>query len=258
MSLMELGILEMHCFPYFSPSWFVIWSWNFVYDFLFMSYSTNQVECCSFGSIFVGVMPLSTNTENTQFSAIFLLHASIYWAIYKFYFINLRSSSSVVILRQFLCELCSFSNLNYWKYVHFSSTYFNILSWNFALDILFMNSGVHIKFVGRHFASISYELWTYFIIILKVQFYALFLCMLWEKTDILVKYFENITFLSFHDGRIMHRLWCLGIFIRWFRQTAPFSRLFWRIQRTYFRFKPPVSSRWCSFIERRGPKCLCQ
>ena len=75
-----------------------------------------------------------------------------------------------------------------------------------------MNSGVHIKFEGRHFASISYELWTYFIIILKVQFYALFLRMLWEKADILVKYDKNIAFLSLHDGRIMHHLRCSGIF----------------------------------------------
>ena len=53
-----------------------------------------------------------------------------------------------------------------------------------------MNSGVHITFQGRHFASISYEFWTYFIIILKVQLYALFLRKLWEKADILDKYYK--------------------------------------------------------------------
>ena len=52
-----------------------------------------------------------------------------------------------------------------------------------------------------------------FIIILKVQFYVLFLRMLWEEADILVKYYKNIAFLSFHDGRIMHRLRCSGIFV---------------------------------------------
>ena len=57
-----------------------------------------------------------------------------------------------------------------------------------------MNSSVHIKFEGRHFASFSYELWTFFKIILKAQFYALFLRMLWEEADILVKYYKNIAF----------------------------------------------------------------
>ena len=33
-----------------------------------------------------------------------------------------------------------------------------------------------------------------------------------EEADILVKYYKNIAFLSFHDGRIMHRLRCSGIF----------------------------------------------
>ena len=49
MPLLELGILEMHSFPYFSPSCLDTRSWNFVYDFPFMSYSENQVESCSFG-----------------------------------------------------------------------------------------------------------------------------------------------------------------------------------------------------------------
>ena len=58
-----------------------------------------------------------------------------------------------------------------------------------------MNLGVHIKFEGRHLASISFELWTYFIMILKVQFYNFFLRMLWEKADILVKfYIKKIAF----------------------------------------------------------------
>ena len=102
-------------FPHFSPSCFDLWSWNFVYDFLFMSYSTNQVECCSFGSIFVRVMPLSKLRILKTHS---FLHFSptcfdiFSWTlVYNFLFINLRSSSSVVILRQFYYELFFFSNL---------------------------------------------------------------------------------------------------------------------------------------------------
>ena len=141
MPLLELDILEMRSFTHYSPSCFAIWSCNF--DFLFMNCSTNQVEWYSFGSIFEGVMPLS-KLEYWKYTVFrtFLLHALIYWAeiwyiTLKFLFINLRSSSSVVILRQFLYDLCSFSNLNDWKYTHFSSSYFDILSWNFAHDFLF-------------------------------------------------------------------------------------------------------------------------
>ena len=47
--------------------------------------------------------------------------------------------------------------------------------------------------------------------IFKVQFYALFLGMLWELAEITVKYYKNIAFSNFHDSRIMYRLRCSGL-----------------------------------------------
>ena len=39
-----------------------------------------------------------------------------------------------------------------------------------------------------------------------------FLAHAMREADILVKYYKNIAYLSCHDGRIMHRLRCSGIF----------------------------------------------
>ena len=99
MPLLELRILEIHSFRYFSPTCFDILSWNF--DFVLL------------------------------------------------YF---RSSSSVVHLHQFLSELCPFWNLEYWKYSfpRFSLTCFDILSWNFANDFVFLYYRSSLSFVNLH------------------------------------------------------------------------------------------------------------
>ena len=75
----------------------------------------------------------------------FLLHALTYWAeILHLIFVLMyyRSSSSVVTLRQILKELCLFVNLEYRKYAvfpHFSPSYLDILSGNFAYYFVLMN-----------------------------------------------------------------------------------------------------------------------
>ena len=79
MSLLGLRILEIHSFPHFSPAFFDILSWNFVYHFIFMHVrsSSNAInfrhflqELCSF---------LTSNSYKYAVFRTFLLHALTYW-----------------------------------------------------------------------------------------------------------------------------------------------------------------------------------
>ena len=82
----------------------------------------SKFECRQFASIFVGIMPLLELKllEIHSFPHFSLTCFDILsWNFaYDFVLLYYRSSSStsVVNLRQFLWELCSFWNLNYWKY----------------------------------------------------------------------------------------------------------------------------------------------
>ena len=103
-----------------------------------------KFECLQFASIFVGVMPLLELIilEIHSFPHFSLTRFNILsWKfVYYFVFLYYRSSLSVVNLRQFLWELCLFSNLEYCKYsfLRFSLTRFDILSWNFAHDFVLL------------------------------------------------------------------------------------------------------------------------
>ena len=82
-----------------------------------------KLECRLFASIFMGVMPL---LELRILEIHSLPHFSLTcfdilsWNFaYDFVLLYFRSDSSFVNFRQFLWELCSFWNLEYWKYTVF-------------------------------------------------------------------------------------------------------------------------------------------
>ena len=103
-----------------------------------------KFECHQFPSLFAGVM-LLFNFKLLQICS-FLYFSPTYFDIlssnfvYDFVLMYHRASLSVVILLQFLLELCLFVNLEYSKYSfpHFSLTCFDILSWNFAYDFVLL------------------------------------------------------------------------------------------------------------------------
>ena len=103
-----------------------------------------KFECRQFASSFVGVMPLLELRilEIHSFPHFSLTCFDILsWNFaHDFFLMYYRSSLSVINLRQVSWELCPFWNLNYWKYSfpHFSLTCFDILSWNFAYDFVYL------------------------------------------------------------------------------------------------------------------------
>ena len=118
-----------------------------------------KFECHQFPSLFAGVM-LLFNFKFLQICSFphfsptcFDILSSNF--VYDFVLMYHRASSSVVILLQFLLELCLFVNLEYLKYTVFRTFLlqcFDILSWNFAYDfvLLYYRS----KLECRQFASI--------------------------------------------------------------------------------------------------------
>ena len=90
-----------------------------------LCYTVLQIkfECCQFASIFVGVMPLFE-------LRILKIHSFLHFSLTCFdilswnfahdvVLLKYRQSSSVIILRQFLWELCPFWNIEYWNYTVF-------------------------------------------------------------------------------------------------------------------------------------------
>ena len=103
-----------------------------------------KFECHQFPSLFAGVM-LLFNFKLFQICSFphfsptcFDILSSNF--VYDFVFMYHRASLSVVILLQFLYELCLFVNLEYSKYSfpRFSLTCFDIFSWNFAYDFVLL------------------------------------------------------------------------------------------------------------------------
>ena len=82
------------------------------------------------------------------------------------FFINLRSSLSVVNFRLFLLEFMSLLELKILEinsFPHFSHTCFDMLSWNFLYDFLFMeciSSLSIVKFGVIPFWSLKYSQYT--------------------------------------------------------------------------------------------------
>ena len=104
-----------------------------------------KFKCRQFASIFVGVMPLLELRilEIHSFPHFSLTPFNILsWKFaYDFVFMYHRASLSVVILLQFLYELCLFVGvimLEIHSFPRFSLTCFDILSWNFAYDFVLL------------------------------------------------------------------------------------------------------------------------
>ena len=112
-----------HSFPHFSPICFDILIWNFVYHFNFMHVrsSSNAInfrhflqELCSF----LTSVKLLQICSFPHFSpTCFDILSSNF--VYDFVLMYHRASLNVVILLQFLLELCLFVNLEYLKYTVF-------------------------------------------------------------------------------------------------------------------------------------------
>ena len=103
---------------------YMLWHIEFkFYIWLCFNVPQSKFECRHFASIFLGVMPLCELRilEIHSFPHFSLTCFDILsWNFaYDFVLLYYRSSSSVIILRQFLWELCPFCNLEYWKYTVF-------------------------------------------------------------------------------------------------------------------------------------------
>ena len=156
-------------------------------------------ECCLFLNLLI--------YEIFSFPHFSALSSNMLWIIEPkcwiwFCLIYFRSSLGAVSL--------PFFNEEYRKYAVFGTFLLNVLTYCaeklYITLFLWTSDEVQIltsslRVVTEHLFLISYEL-----TILKVQFYALLFCMLWERSEIFVKYYKNIAFLNFHDGHIMQRL----------------------------------------------------
>ena len=180
--------------------------------------------------------------KSAVFFALFsymLWHIELKFCIYVLLSFNvLQSKIEFVTLRQFLKELCLFVNLQYRKchqfpslfagvmllfnfkllqicsFPHFSPTCFDILSSNFAYGFVLIYYRSTLSVVTLHPSCSSYV----------HPFSALAFYMHWQlswhftfdfgsfNAFLLEKCYIKIAFWNVHDGRIMHRLWCSGIF----------------------------------------------
>ena len=112
----------MCSFPHFSLTCFEI-SWNFAHVFVSMYYRSS--------SSVVTLHPSGSPSVHHFSDLASYMHWQLSW----------NFCLSVITLRQFVKELCLFVNLEYRKSQFsavFSSTCFDILSWNFAHDFLLM------------------------------------------------------------------------------------------------------------------------
>ena len=120
-----------HSFPHFSPTCFdiLIWNLKFCVSLYFYAHKVKfechqfKFECHQFPSLFAGVM-LLFNFKLLQICSFphfsptcFDILSSNF--VYDFVLMYHRASLSVVILLQFLLELCLFVNLEYSKYTVF-------------------------------------------------------------------------------------------------------------------------------------------
>ena len=121
-----------HSFPHFSPKCFDILIWNFCVSLYFYARKI-KFEYHQFPSLFAGVM-LLFNFKLWQIcsfphfsSTCFDILSSNF--VYDFVLMYHRSSLSVVILLQFLLELCLFVNLEYSKYTVFRTFLLHALTY---------------------------------------------------------------------------------------------------------------------------------
>ena len=140
----NLEYSNIHSFPRFSLTCFDILSWNFAYDFVLLYYRSSLSvvnlrqflwELCPFWNLEYWKYTVFRHFSLTPFNILSWKFA------YDFVFMYHRASLTVVILLQFLYELCLFVNLEYSKihsFPRFSLTCFDILSWNFAYDFVLL------------------------------------------------------------------------------------------------------------------------
>ena len=121
-----------HSFPHFSPTCFDILIWNFGVSLYFYARKI-KFECHQFPSLFAGVM-LLFNFKLLQICSFphfsptcFDILSSNF--VYDFVLMYHRASLSVVILLQFLLELCLFVNLEYSKYTVFRTFLLHALTY---------------------------------------------------------------------------------------------------------------------------------
>ena len=185
MPLLELRILEIHSFPYFSLTCFDILSWNFAYYFVLLYYrSSSSVvnlhqflwELCPFLELRKLKMHSFPHFSLTCFDILSWNFA------YDFVLLYYRSSLSVVNLRQFLWELCPFWNLEYCKYTVFRT--FLLHAFTYWAEILHMTlfycttDQVHVSSICVNFCGSYAPFGTSNTA--NTQFSALFSYMLWH------------------------------------------------------------------------------
>ena len=130
-----------YSFPHFSLTCFDILSWNFAYDFVLLYYRSSS-SVVNLRQFLLELCPF-WNSEYWKYTVfrMFLLHALTYWTeILHMTWFNWNTDQVQVlsICVNFLWELCPFWNLEYLRYsfLHFSLTYFYILSWIFSYDFV--------------------------------------------------------------------------------------------------------------------------
>ena len=120
--LLELTILEIHSFPHFSLTCFDILNWNFAYDFALLYYRPS-LSVINLRQVLWELYPF-WNLEYWKYTVfrIFVLHALTYWAeilhMTLFYCTTNQVRVSSICFK-FWWELCTFWNLEYWKYTVF-------------------------------------------------------------------------------------------------------------------------------------------
>ena len=159
MPLLELRIMEIHSFPHFFLTCFDILSWNFAYDFF--NCTTDQVRVSSICVDFCrSYAPFRTsNTENTQFSALFsyMLWHTMYWAEILHISLFHRTTDQVRMLSICINSCGSYapfgtSNTENSQF----SALFSYMLWHIELKccIWLCFTILHIEFECRQFASI--------------------------------------------------------------------------------------------------------
>ena len=192
-----------------------------------------KFECHQFPSLFAGVM-LLFNFKLLQICSFphfsptcFDILSSNF--VYDFVLMYHRASLSVVILLQFLLELCFFVNLKYTKYsfLHFSLTCFDILSWNFAYDFLLL-----------YYRSSSS--------VVNLRQFLWELCLFWNLEY--WKYTVFRTFLLIHPLTYWAERLHITLFFLYYRSSLNVVnlRLFWSY--ASFRTKNTVNTVFCTFL----------
>ena len=181
--------------------------------------TTDQVRVSSICIYFCGsYAPFgTTNTENTQFSALF---SYMLWHIELTFFIWLCFTVLQIKFecRQFLWELCPVGNLEYWKYIVFRT--FSYMLWHIELHfyISLCFTVLQIKFECRQLQLISMEVmplwnleyWKYVLWHIELKFFIRICLMYCRSSSNVITFFRRGFRLSINFLHIS--LTCIGKF----------------------------------------------